>query len=72
MNKHQELIVRALLNMKGDDLTRARAAFSRYTPAQMDIEYGMSGKTPRQILAEYENREIEVDSAILWVKGQPA
>lgn len=40
---------------KGDNLERARAAFRAHTPEMLDREYGQSGKSCRQILAEYED-----------------
>ena len=69
MNRHQELAIRALGNMKGDDSARARRAFSNYTPEMMQQEYGQRGKTCAAILAEYESSDAEIDAAICWVNG---
>lgn len=66
---HKELAIKALESMKGDDLLRARAAFRGCTESEMGYEYGMSGKTRRQILAEYEEHAAQVDAAIAWVRS---
>lgn len=55
---------------KGDDLQRARAAFRGFDATAMDRQYGQSGKTPRQILAEYEAHNAEVDEVLAWLKGK--
>lgn len=70
MNEHQKLAIQALGNMRGDDLCRARNAFKGCTPEQMGEQYGQSGKTRREILAEYEEHEERVNAAIQWVKEQ--
>jgi hypothetical protein len=67
MNQHQELAIKALNNMRGDDLYRAKCAFGGYSPEQMNEEYGSSGKTPTEIIAGYEAHEAKVDAAINWV-----
>lgn len=68
MNQHQNLIIRALENMMGDDTARARAAFCNCTPKQMQEQYGQSGLTRAQILADYESHDAKVMAAIDWVK----
>ena len=70
MNQHQELAIRALGNMMGDDTARARAAFRNRTPEQMQEQYGQSGKTCAHILADYEAHDAKVQAAIDWVKAQ--
>lgn len=69
MNAHQTLAVNALLALKSDDTYRARRAFGRYTPAQMQEQHGESGKTRAQILNEYEAYDARVDAAIKWVEA---
>jgi hypothetical protein len=66
---YKEMAIQALERMRGDDLYRARAAFSRKSPAEMNREYGMSGQTCAQILAGYEKRDAEVTAAIKWIEG---
>lgn len=67
MKEQQALAIRALSNMMGDDSALAiRAAFRNCTPEQMQQEYGESGKTRAQILADYDR----IEKAILWVKAQ--
>ena len=70
MNNHQELAILALEQMIGDNTARARAAFRNLAPEQMRHEYGRSGKTCAQILAEYEAHDAKVQAAIDWVKAQ--
>lgn len=70
MNKHKQLAVKALSQMKGDNLARALSAFRNKTPEQMQEQYGLSGQTCAEILAEYEEYEAKVDAAILWVESQ--
>ncbi len=71
MNEHKQLAIRALEQMLGDDLYRARAAFRNCTPEQMAQKYGQSDQTRAEILAEYEAHDAGVLAAIAWVKGQP-
>ena len=68
MNSHQDLAIRALTDMKGDNTIRARAAFRGMTPKQMEEVHGYSGKTHAEILAEYEAHDRRVDQAIAWIK----
>ena len=70
MNEHQDLAIRALVALMGDDTARARAAFSIRTAYQMHEQYGQSGKTCAQILAEYEAHDAKVQAAIDWVRAQ--
>jgi hypothetical protein len=69
MNAHQTRIIELLQQSKGDDTARARVAFIRCTPDEMDEYPGMSGKTRREILADYEKHDAKIDAAIEWVKG---
>ena len=66
----KQLAIKALENMRGDDLYRARAAFRHCTPKQMSELYGESGKTRTEIIAEYEAFEAKVNAAIDWVKSK--
>lgn len=70
MNQHQELAIRALSSMMGNDTAKVRAAFRNRTPDQMQEPYGQNGETCAQVLAGYEAREAEVQAAIDWVKAQ--
>lgn len=71
MNPHKKLAIQALHQRKGDNLARARAAFRNCTPAEMQEQYGQSGRTRAEILQEYEDYEFEVAAAITWVESQP-
>lgn len=64
----KKLAVQALIALRGDDLERAKAAFS---PAKMNLdrEWGASGKTPRQLLAEYQAHADAVDAAIEEIRA---
>lgn len=70
MNAHQELAIRALNNLRGDNLARARRGFAGHTPEQMAQQYGQSGETCAEILASYEAHEANVNAAIAWVQAQ--
>ena len=66
----KEFVMRALNNHRGDDLYRARAAFKNCTMADMDKEYGQSGKTRMQILKEYEAFEEKWLEAQKWLESK--
>jgi hypothetical protein len=66
----KKTVLAALERARGDDLARARIAFRNRTPAQMQEQYGLSGKTCAQIVAEYEEHEAEINEAIAWVKAR--
>jgi hypothetical protein len=68
MNNHAQAAVYALECARGDDLYRARNAFRNCTQAQLDEQYGESGRTRREILAGYEAHEARINAAIEWVK----
>lgn len=70
MNEHKQLALRALEQMRGDDLYRARAAFRNCTPEQMHQQWGNSGKTRAEILADYEAHDARVTAAVEWVRRQ--
>ncbi len=67
MNKHKQVAMKALRESKSDDLHRAKRHFKGYTDKQMNEPYGLSEKTPKQILEEYEKREKAIDEAIAWL-----
>ena len=68
MSEHLKTIEKALQQYKGDDAARARAAFSRCTPEQMQEQYGQSDSTRADILRQYEKHEAEVEAALAWVR----
>lgn len=67
MNEHKQLAIKALEQMRGDDLYRARAAFRNCTPKEMNAKYGMSDQTRAEILAGYEVHDAKVTAALVWV-----
>jgi hypothetical protein len=62
----------ALLQYRGDDLNRARAAFRGLSPKQMQQQHGQSGKTRAQILEGYEQHVRNVEEAVAWLDRQQA
>lgn len=42
-----------LSSCKGDDYERAKLAFGRMSESELESQWGQSGRTPKQILAEY-------------------
>ena len=70
MNEHQHLTIRALEQMRGDDLYRARAAFRSCTATQMAEKYGQSDRTRSEILGGYEAHDAKVTAAITWMTAQ--
>ncbi len=72
MSEPHQTILRALQQYRGDDLERAKLAFRSYSPWQMTQPYGLSDKTPEQILLGYQEHVDEVEAAIRWVKQQEA
>jgi hypothetical protein len=69
VNEHQQLAIRALEDMRGDDLARAKRAFAGMTSAQMKEQHGQSGKTRAQVIAEYVEHEATINAAIRWVEA---
>jgi hypothetical protein len=57
MRIETKLLRSAVADMVGnaeDNAYRARAAFKKYTPAQMQEQHGASGRKRRDILDDYE------------------
>jgi len=67
----KNFVIQQLINSRGDDLERATAAFRGWPDYLMDAPYGLSNKTPRQMLAEYKSERDKFNAAIEWVKAQP-
>ncbi len=68
MKTIKQTILAALQQARGDDTARAKQCFRFCSPAQMQEEFGMSGKTRAEVLAEYEASDREIDTAIEWTK----
>lgn len=68
MSQHKELALRALEQMRGDDLYRARVAFRGLSAEQMQEQHGQSEQTRAELLASYEAHEAKVTAAIKWLK----
>ena len=61
--KPSETLRRYVRNARGDYLHRARAAFRNCSPEQMNSQYGQSGKTRNEIIADYERFDAEWQAA---------
>ena len=70
-NSYRGLVISSLEAMKGDDTNRAIRAFRNFTEAEMNQEYGESGRTPAEILRSYKEHDAKIDAAIQWVKSRP-
>lgn len=66
----KDVALRALENYRGDDLYRARRAFTGLSSEDMGKQYGQSGRTRLEILTEYERHDADVAAAIAWVSSQ--
>lgn len=66
--ENKKTTLKALDQMRGDDLYRARSEFAEFTPAQMNEQHGQSGKTRAQILEEYEAHDAKVQAAMDWIR----
>jgi hypothetical protein len=67
----KNVIFRALESYRGDNLARAKHAFSRCTPEQMGQQYGQSGQTRNEILAGYQEHHDRVTQALREVEALP-
>ena len=54
-----EKLRRIVDNARGDDLERAERCFAGMSEAEMDMPYGQSGKTRREILEDYRRERAE-------------
>lgn len=71
-SKPAELAKRLLsivASAQGDDLERAEAAFRNCSNAELDGQYGQSGRTRRQILDEYRQRRAEDKELLAFTKA---
>lgn len=66
---HKELAIRALEQMRGDDLERYRARWKGFTRDQMNAPYGDSQMTRSEILAILEANRAKIDRAIDWIRS---
>lgn len=61
-----EFAIRAVESRRGDDLERARAAFKGL---DLDVLHGCSGRTRRQVLAEYEELERQIPEVVRFLQS---
>jgi hypothetical protein len=64
---HYDLTMAALQAYKGDNYSRAKAAFRGLSPEKMSSHYGESGITRQEILDTYKRHEDAVDAAMRWL-----
>ena len=69
MKKEIQIALRALEVYRGDDFCRAEHAFRGLSDKEMDKEYGQSGKTRKQILDGYREKNAEIQRSIDFLKG---
>ena len=68
MRQKIDYILRTIDHAKGDDLERAKLAFSGYSPEEMKHLHGFSGESRAQVLRGYElHRELH-DAAVAYLK----
>lgn len=67
----KDYILNAVRQRTGDDLERANRAFGRMTDAQLDQQYGESGKTCREIWQTYKDERAINLLAIAAVERMP-
>lgn len=65
----KERCIQALVQLKGDDLTRARQQAARMTPAQLNARYG-NYETFTAYVQALEEYEADIKAAIDWVNSK--
>ena len=68
MNDQKKFAIKAIEEVRGDNLARAKHAWSNLTDAEMQSEWGQSGRTPAFLMAGYEAHAKKCDAAIAWLK----
>ena len=69
MTNNQKIAILALVSFRGDNTERARRAFRIYSPEEMKMQHGISGKTRAEVLADYGRQAADIDAAIAWVRS---
>ena len=69
MDEYRLVAIKSVKRSKGDDIYRAKLEFSRYSQTDMNMPLGQSGKTPMEILADYQEWEDMCDKTIEWLEG---
>ena len=64
----KDFIIDCIEQARGDDLYRAKRAFEYCTNEEMSEEYGSSGKTRTEVLAEYIAHDAKCTCAINWLE----
>jgi len=70
MEDYKDYILRMVKMQTGDNLERAKAAFRNLSDDDLDRQYGQSGQTCRQILAEYQTARDYHVKAIAWLEDK--
>lgn len=61
-------IVKGALGGANDNLYRAKIQFGKMTQKELGEEYGQSGRTCGDILAEYRDKKAEMERCVKWVE----
>ena len=69
MTDEKKMTLAALQQAKGDNLERATHSFRGMSESVLDEQFGQSGQTHREVLAEYQDHRDRVNKAIEWVEG---
>jgi len=62
-------ILTSNLDYASIELARAKLSFSHMRPDELDKQYGSSGQTCREIMAEYQSEVDRIKQCIEWVKN---
>ncbi len=66
----KKTLLSALSCLSSDDLERAERAFTGFSEAELDMQFGASGKTRREILQSYRDHRKPVTEARDWLNAQ--
>jgi hypothetical protein len=62
-------IIDAIEQVRGNDLARAKKSFERFTPEQMEENYGQLDCTRSECLYIYERHNQKCDEAVAFMKN---
>ena len=67
--ERREFAIKSVRETRGDNYERAKMAFSGLPEEQMAKEYGESGKTRAEILAQYKRHTDNCAETIAWLES---
>ena len=71
-NKHKQVAINCIkreLSIAQDNASRANRAFSSMPEAQLSETYGYSGKTHKEVLADYTDVYDRMKACLTWLEG---